>query len=76
MKATNTYNDTTTSHHFNVEHEGKEYAVTMYTNMNGRFIDENITLFGEEIGYEGEEGQIREDIVNYLDENWDDLVRL
>jgi hypothetical protein len=74
MKATNTYNDTTTNHYFNVEHEGKEYAVTMYTNTNGKFVDENITLDGEEIGYEGEEGQIREDIVNYLDENWDDLV--
>ena len=76
MNAINTHNDTTTTHYFKVDHEGKEYEVTMYTNMNGKFIDESVTLNGEELEYQGEEGQIREDIVTYLDENWDDLVRL
>ena len=76
MKATNTHNETTTIHYFQVEHKGKNYEVRMHTNLNGKFLNDYITLNGFELDYEGGEGQVREDIITYLDENWDDLVRL
>ncbi len=75
MNATLTDSNTTTNHAFNIEHEGEQYNVTVYLNESGKFIDESITYSsGYELEYEGEEGQIREDIMNYLDENWDKLV--
>jgi hypothetical protein len=43
-------------------------------NGKGKFIDEYITRCDEELDYEGEEGQIREDIMDYIDKNWDKLV--
>jgi hypothetical protein len=76
MKVINTHNDTTSRHYFRVDHEGKDYEVTVYTNESGKFIDEDITLFGEELEHEGTDGQIREDIMDYLDENWDNLIKL
>ena len=75
MKATYDHSDTTTQHYFQVEHEGEQYGVTVHTKENGKFIDENITHDGFELDYEGEEGQVREDIMTYLDENWDKLVK-
>jgi hypothetical protein len=75
MKAINTHNDTTSTHSFAVEHEGKDYQVTVFMNESGKFIDENITYNGDELEHEGTEGQIREDIMDYLAENWDDLVK-
>ena len=75
MNATLTNSDTTTNYTFNLNHEGTEYNITVYLNESGKFIDESITYTnGEELKYEGHEGQIREDIMDYLDENWDKLV--
>jgi hypothetical protein len=73
--ATLTNSNTTTNYNFNITHEGYDYEVTVYLNESGKFIDDTITFpDGEELGYEGEEGQIREDIMNYIDENWYKLV--
>ena len=74
MKATLACKDDTTNYSFNVNHEGMEYDVMIYLNASGKFIDERIYRNEEELGYEGEEGEIREAIVDYLDENWDKLV--
>lgn len=75
MNATLTHKDETTNYTFNLIHEGIEYNVTVYLNESGKFIDESITYTDEEeLDYEGEQGQIREDIMDYLDENWDKLV--
>ena len=74
MNATLTNSDITTNHTFNVEHEGKTYHVQIYLNAKGKFIDDSITLNDVELEYEGDEGQIREDIVDYLDKHWDELV--
>ncbi len=67
------------SHNFDIEHEGVKYNVTIYVNESGKFIDEVIQFddndrYGEELGYEGTEGEIREAIVEYLSLNWDKLV--
>lgn len=70
-----TDSNTTTNYTFNVEHKGEQYNVTVYLNESGRFIDDIITnAMGDDLEYEGEEGQIREEIINYLDENWDRFV--
>jgi hypothetical protein len=75
MNATLTNSNTTTNYNFNITHEGCDYEVTVYLNESGKFIDESITYpGGDELEYEGEEGQIREDIMNYIDENWYKLV--
>ena len=75
MKATLTESNTTTNYTFSIKHDnGTTYGVTVWLNESGRFIDDRITYpGGDELEYEGEEGQIREDIINYLDENWDSL---
>ena len=74
MKATNTHNEIF-AHYFKVEHEGKDYEVTVCIDENGKFADDHIALNGEELEYEGTEGQIREDIIDYLAFKWDDLVK-
>lgn len=76
MNATLTHSNTTTNYEFSIKHENDTtYHVTVYLNESGKFIDESITYpGGDELEYEGEEGQIREDIMDYLDENWDKLV--
>ena len=61
------------NHVFNIEHEGNTYEVIVYTR-EGKFYDEQIFFNGEELDYEDDEGQIREDIMNYVDKNWDKLV--
>jgi hypothetical protein len=75
MKATLTNSATTTNHTFNIEHEGKIYHVQIYLNAKGKFIDDSITLNDVELEHEGEEGQIREGIIVYIDEHWDTLVK-
>jgi uncharacterized protein YuzB (UPF0349 family) len=73
--ATLTNSNTTTNYNFNITHEGNDYEVTVYLNECGKFIDDTITFpNGEELAYEEEEGEIREAIMDYLDENWDKLV--
>lgn len=74
MKANLTNKDTTTNYTFEIELDGKNYRVQIYLNQKGKFIDDSITLNDEELSGEGEEGEIREKIINYLDENWDKLV--
>ena len=75
MNATLNHKDETTNYSFEIIHEGENYDVTVYLNECGKFIDESISRCGEELEYEGTEGQIREDIMDYLDENWDKLVK-
>jgi len=60
---------------FEVEKNGKTYDVVIFLNQKGKFIDDSISFNGKELGSEGEEGQIREDIVSYLDENWDGIAK-
>jgi|LakMenEpi03Aug12_release.lakeMendotaPanAssembly.Ray.scaffolds.fasta_scaffold399947_1 hypothetical protein len=74
MNATLSNKNETCNYTFTVEHEDKTYDVLIYTDNKGKFIDTNIFFNGEDLDYEGDEGQIREDITTYLDENWDKLV--
>lgn len=74
MNATLNHKNETTNYNFEIIHEGENYDVTVYLNESGKFIDESITRCGEELDYEGEEGEIREAIIDYLDENWEKLV--
>lgn len=64
----------TENHNFSIEKDGKTYQATIYLNEKGKFIDEMISLNGEELEFEGEDGEIREEITNYLGSNWDTLV--
>ena len=59
---------------FNIEHDGKVYKVKIYVNDKGKFIDESISLNDIELEGEGTEGEIREMILTYLDENWDEIT--
>lgn len=74
MNATLNHKNETTNYNFEISHEGEYYDVTVYLDVSGKFIDESITRCDEELDYEGEEGQIREDIMDYLDKNWEKLV--
>lgn len=74
MNATLTHKDDTCQYAFNIVHEDNTYNVIVYTNSKGKFIDDYVSSNGEELGYEGTEGQIREDIMTFIDENWDKLV--
>jgi hypothetical protein len=74
MNATLTHKDETTNYSFNINHEGTNYSVLVFLDSRGKFIDERITKDEEELDYEGDEGQIREDIMDYLDKNWETLV--
>lgn len=65
----------TKSHSFFIEYKGLDYEVIIYTNNKRKFIDDSILFSGKELGYEGEEGKIRDEILGYLDENWDSLVK-
>ena len=60
---------------FNVEVDQVTYQAIIYTNAKGRFIDDEVSYpNGEPLIPEGHEGEIREEIINYLAENWDTLV--
>ena len=74
INATLTSKDDTTNYSFTVNHENRNYDVIVYLNARGKFIDDRIYFNEEELGHEGEEGEIREAIMDYLDENWDKLV--
>ena len=75
MNATLTGSNTSINYSFNLQYEGQNYDVIVYLNEKGKFIDEIISLNGHELEYEGTEGQLREDITDYLDNNWDTLVK-
>lgn len=74
MNATLTAKDETTQYSFALEHGGKNYDVTIWLNAKGKFIDDEISLNSEILDFQGEDGQIREDILTYLDANWEKLV--
>ena len=74
MNATNTLNVRTTRHEFDVEHDGAQYAVVIHCDRNEKFIDDSITLNGIELDSEGEQGDLREQILDYISGNWDKLV--
>lgn len=74
MNATLTQKNQTTNYTFEIDHEREKYDVTVYLNESGKFIDESISRCGEELEYEGYHGEVREAIMDYLDENWEELV--
>jgi lipopolysaccharide export LptBFGC system permease protein LptF len=73
MNATLTDKNEVNNYVFDIEHKGNKYEVIVYTK-DGKFYDEQIFFNEEELDYDEEEGQIREDIMTYLDENWDKLI--
>jgi hypothetical protein len=75
MKATYINENRLTRHDFSVEHEGNTYKVVIWTNEKGKFIDEEISLNDNELEGEGTEGDVRAAIIDYLDDNWEKLVR-
>lgn len=74
MKATLNTADQTSRFSFNVVHDNLNYVVVIHLNAKGKFIDDSITLNDQELELEGTDGQIREDIINYLDKNWKKLT--
>jgi len=74
MNAKLQFKNVTTNYVFDIEHEGKKYHTTVWLNDKGKFIDDTIYFNNRELEYEGNEGEIREDILTYLDENWDKLT--
>jgi len=71
------YADKTTNYTFRVEHEGITYDAVIYCNDKGKFIDDHIIscMTCEQLCHEGTEGEIREVILDYIDANWDKLVK-
>ena len=62
-----THADTTTNYSFRINHEGLDYDAIIYCNDKGRFIDDSVIscMTFEELNYEGHEGEIREQILDY-----------
>ena len=76
MNATHVSSENTEIHEFNVTVNKVVYGVKVWLNRKGKFIDDEISFpNGDELHTEGAEGEIREKILSYLDENWDKLVR-
>jgi len=75
MTATHVSKAVSVRHTFQVEHEGKSYDVVIWLDEKGKFDDGEISYCGEELDFEGTNGDIREAITNFLDEKWDDLVK-
>ena len=73
MTATLADKNEVTNYTFNIEHEGNTYEAIVYVK-DGKFYDDQIFLDGEELDYEGEEGEIRESIMSYIDKNWNKLT--
>ena len=59
---------------FNIELDGKMYKANIYVNDKGKFIDDSICLNDIELEREGTEGEIRELILTYIDENWNAIT--
>jgi len=74
MNATLIAKSTTTNYSFSVEYNSKKYDVIVWVNEKGKFDDTEVSLNGEILDCEGDEGEANEAILNYLDENWDRLV--
>lgn len=76
INATTISRDTTNRFVFNLEIDNVKYTAIIYTNEKGKFIDDEISYQnGDELEFEGAEGEIREKIIDYLDKNWDTLVK-
>jgi hypothetical protein len=74
MTATCVQKQTVTNYTFNVELDGRVYQAVVYLNDDQKFIDDQVTRDGILLEYEGEEGETREQILDYIDENWERLV--
>ena len=64
-------------HCFTVEHKGNTYDVVISTDLDnaGLFLDDSISdQDGRELGHTGRDGQIRDEILDGISENWDGLV--
>ena len=72
-----TYANTTTNYTFRINHEGIEYDAVIYCNGKGKFIDDSIIscMTFEQLNHEGTEGEIREQILDYIDANWETLTK-
>jgi hypothetical protein len=67
--------NTTTNYTFLIEKDGIQYHATVYLNESGRFIDDSVRyLNGDELDYEGTEGDVRDEILEQIDNDWDKLV--
>jgi hypothetical protein len=75
MNAKLTSRETTSRYSFELELDGLTYSVVVYLNEKGKFIDDSVVRDEIELEFEGDEGEIRENILTYLDENWDNLVK-
>jgi hypothetical protein len=61
---------------FEIEIENIKYSAKVWLNSKGKFIDDLISFpNGDMLGAEGSEGEIRENILTYLDKNWDTLTK-
>lgn len=74
MNATLVTKQTTNRFNFTVEMDGHTYDTVIWVDEKGKFADDEINLNGVELESEGIEGEIREKIIDYLDENWDSLT--
>ena len=64
-------------HGFNIEFEGKAYTAIVWLDEKGKFADDEICYQGgDELDTERSEGEIRNKIIDFLDQNWDTLVTL
>jgi hypothetical protein len=76
MNAQLTNQDTTNRYQFDITFDSIDYEVVIHVNSKGKFIDEEISYKnGPELEHEGEEGDIRECIIEHLDQEWDNLVK-
>lgn len=74
MKAILQGSEFSNRHDFTIEIDKDTYSVSIWLNEKGKFIDETIKLNDIELEMEGEEGEIRENITDYLADNWEKLV--
>ena len=75
MKVTYHNENVVTRHSFTVNHAGIDYEVEIFVDIRGKFSDESIMLNDVEFDGEGEEGDIREDIIDYLSNNWEQVTK-
>jgi hypothetical protein len=63
-----------TSYTFQIKESGKTYDAIFWLNEKGKFIDIDISLNGEKIDGDDDDG-VYDRIVSYVDANWDNLVK-
>lgn len=73
MKATQV--SKTTAHTFKIQHDGREFVAIIHINESGHFIDEVVQEGGNELDIEGEDGDLREKIIDFIDDNWETLTK-